>query len=322
MENLSKKSKFTHRNRSRVKVSSIHKLNKKPTNRFSFYKIGLILLFIGFCILFAYTRYKAFKDPISVLTRLENGDVAILVYNPKDRSLNTFVIDKNTQVDLSRNLGKIRLKGVWQLSQNEGLDGVLLLETIVKNFKLPISFWADEDLLDLVKSNPLKSVKSLIIPLESNLNLSQRIKLLQLGLFLPTAKNNIIYLKDTSYLSESVLDDGENGYLISDKAPNFITILFVNPEFSKKPSNFAIINKSGNFQIESFIAEIFEVYGAKLVSVNRENGKGNEDCTFYLNDKSRYEPFIDIYGCSIKKNDAYKSIDMVMEIGDKFVERF
>lgn len=296
--------------------------SQKPKSKTSLFKILFVILIFTFGILFIYTRKKSFEKSLSVLTVLGNGDLGILVYNQNEKNVTLFVIDKNTQLNLSRNLGIIRAKGIWQLSKNEGLDETLLLETVVKNFKLPIYSWSDEHVLNLIDGNIMKAMRALLLPFDSNLTLTQKIKLFQIGLLLPASKNNTVYLKDTSYLVESTLNDGDQGYTVSEHVPNSIGILFINPEFSKKPANLMIINNSRNYGVENQLAEIFEVYGTKLVSVSRGSGGHVDDCVFYVNKRADYEPFIDVFGCTIKSNEAYNSIDLVMEIGDKFTERF
>ncbi len=117
--------------------------NKKK--RFSSVKsLGLILLF--FTLLFFLIFQSSFWDSDSKLTLVVNkkdGDVLIAVFNPVVDEVTSITIPKNTQLKVARQLGTWKAGSVWQLGENEDLEGKLLQETITYHLKLPVVAWAD-----------------------------------------------------------------------------------------------------------------------------------------------------------------------------------
>lgn len=126
-----------------------------------FIKVAVVLAVFAAIFIFVKLNTKHWNghDKVGFAFKLGNGDVGVTVADPKLTELTTLVIPGDTEVDVAENYGTLRIKNVWQLSQNEKLGGRLLPETITQNFLFPISLWTNEGGVEVGKGAILGIVK-------------------------------------------------------------------------------------------------------------------------------------------------------------------
>lgn len=83
----------------------------------------------------------------------ENGDAElILIAN----EVTKYTIPADTVLEASRGYGQYKLGSLWILSAKEGLSGDLVVETIRKNYLVPVYLWKRQDETNLSLKQQLK----------------------------------------------------------------------------------------------------------------------------------------------------------------------
>jgi len=295
--------------------------NKKK--RFSSVKsLGLILLF--FTLLFFLTFRSSFWDSNSKLTLVVNkkdGDVLIAVFNPVVDEVTSITIPKNTQLKVARQLGTWKAGSVWQLGENEGLEGRLSQETITHHLKLPVVAWADSPAEGFANGGLVALVKAVSLPYKTNLKMGDRIKLAFFSFGVKNFKREEINLAETNLLKKTRLIDGEEGFILISGLPASILALFSDIEISQKDVSVLIRNATGKRGVPEQVGEVVEVLGAKVAAIKKEESE-KFDCVVLGKDQKAVKKLTQVFSCERRKGLPSGSFDLEIKIGEEFARRF
>jgi hypothetical protein len=270
--------------------------------------IFLVVIALGYFYNLSKTRYWDGKHGLNVAIGGKE-DVYLISIDPEGNEVSKIIIPGNTEVELSRDLGEMKIKNVWQLGFNEGLKGNLLSETITKNFKIASYTWTDDEHFLLFGKHL------------TNLSFGDRFRIM---LFLKGIKNykgNEIDLAKTSYLNSSKLKDGVNGFIITKNIPKVMSILSDDTRLTKGNLKIKIIDLGGSRGVAESLGEIIESLGGKvnLIEVGEQN---NTDCTVLSNNQEARSFLSHTFGCNVGKLTDKTSFDVQITFGKTFSERF
>ena len=127
----------------RKRIANFKRKGKRPLARLIV--VALSAVFVLYLVLT--TKYWNSKEKLSMAIISPEGAVVVSVLDPQNGEITNISIPKNTQVEASRQLGTWKIKSIWALGENEKIGGALLKDTVVKNFKFPVSVWADGEAL-------------------------------------------------------------------------------------------------------------------------------------------------------------------------------
>ena len=294
------------------------KKDKKRKWRFPFKLFIFVVLVVGLIVyVSATTKYWDGKSKVSLAVSQENGDVEVLVFDPLGGSLTTIEIPQSTEVTLSRQLGKWRLKNVPKIGDKEGLYGTLLVETLTRYFKFPVYLWGSNATIAL-SGGPLGSeLTALFSPGRTNLGFGDRLQILLFSMNVKNYKKETINLARSKYLKESTLPDGDHGYEVSGSIPSDIASVFVDPYLSDMPGRTKIVDKSGR-EIGKKIGLIVEVVGLNVVSVGSEEPE-DLDCTVGGVNERLVNVVARLFSC---KTVGEGDLDVVITLGEGFGKRY
>jgi hypothetical protein len=269
------------------------------------------------------TRYWEGDNKISVVYQRRDGDVEISVFDPEVDEIKNIVIPGDTQVEVARNLGVLKLVNVNKLGINEGLEGRLLAETVTKYFNFPVYVWANENMSDFVSGNPIKIVTAIFSVSNTNLTFSDKIRLAFYSLKIKNTENTTIELAKTSYIRKGTLEDGQEGYLLARTPSTTLLSIFAEPKISKSTPRISIVNKSNTPLIANEVGEVVEVLGAKVTSITNtgDDVDGKTDCIIIGKNKEVVKLLSRYFSCKTKDK-ASGEFDVEMQLGDKFRRRF
>jgi len=301
----------------RKRIASFKKGKKRPLLRLLILPT-VVVLFAAYLLLFS--KYYSSKEKLSMVIASPDGSVVVSVLDPKNDEITNIAIPKNTQVEAARQLGTWKIKSIWELGRNEKLGGVLLKDTIIKNFKFPVSVWVDEGGYGFASGDSLGIIKAMFFPYDTNLGMGDRLRIGVFSLSLTNLKRTEIDLTKTAYLKKVKLTDGEEGYVLSGKLPRDLLVVFSDPEISRLGLKVNIKDASGKLGVAQEVAEVIEVMGAKVAAVTKEPKK-QSDCRiwgsgFFAKDISR------LLSCKLEKEPPRGSFDLEIEIGEGFSGRF
>lgn len=301
---------------------------KKKAGRLSgiLFKFLLPIIFIlAVSVLVKFTtKYWNGEDKLAVAYRLDSNDVAVSVFDPRLTEITTLVIPGDTQVDVARNYGELRIKNVWQLGVNEKIKGALLAETITQNFLFPVFLWSDGDIETLFETNTFGILKFVFFPGSTNISFGDRVSI---GIFAmktgPTGKN-LLNLGKNQFLIKQRLNDGEVGYVVSGDVSQRLTAYFADNSFadnanSGKSLRVAIVDATSVPGVADTVGQIIEVMGGKIVSIDKRNGENN-DCTIYGTNAKAIKKFAILFSCKTTKNNS--NFDIEISLGQAFAKRF
>ena len=290
------------------------------------FKIFLpIVLILGtFAFFKLSTKFWNGEDKVSIAYRLENGDVAVSVLDPKLTELTTLVIPGDTEVEVARNYGELRIKNVWQLGVNEKLGGSLLAETITQNFLFPVILWSDSDAKALTETDTFGMIRFIFIPKSTNISFGDRVLLGLFALRTGVSGNSLLDLGKNQFLVKQNLNDGLPGYVLAGIVSQRLTVYFADDNFanetnSGKSLRVAITDATATPGVADKVGAIIEVLGGKIVAIDKENGT-NTDCTvFGLNPKA-VKKVADVFSCETGKGKG--NFDLEIYLGEAFAKRF
>ena len=295
--------------------------NKKK--RFSSVKsLGLILLFFTLLFFLAFqTNFWNSGSKLTLVVNKKDGDVLIAVFNPVVDEVTSITIPKNTQLKVARQLGTWRAGSVWQLGENEGLEGRLLQETITHHLKLPVIAWADSPAEGFANGGLVALVKAVSLPYKTNLKMGDRIKLAFFSFGVKNFKREEINLAETKLLKKTRLIDGEEGFVLISGLPASILALFSDIEISQKDVSVLIRNATGKKGVPEQVGEIIEVLGAKVAAIKKEESE-KFDCMVLGKDQKAVEKLAQVFSCEKGKGLPSGSFDLEIKIGEEFARRF
>src|SRR3989344_9237051 len=267
-----------------------------------------VLGFVGLAVyLWATSRIFAANPKLTVVVNSKDK-VIISTFDREGGSIYNLLIPANTQVNVSRELGTWRAESIWELGENEGLGGVLLTETILKNFKVPTFTWADENYLKFSYS-------------KTNLGVGDRLRLALFSLGVSPAKRINIDLADLAFLKKTKLVGGEEGYVLSANLPQSLYFLFSDPLINGSNLRIEIQNNTQRGSGADLVASTLEVLGGKASAITKATP---EDffCEVAGEEKEVVRKIARIFGCKIGGKKEADNFDITIKIGEEFAKRY
>jgi len=301
----------------RKRIANFNKKGKKRSV-FRLLALGAVALFVLYLALT--TKYWSSQEKLSMAVASPDGGIVVSVLDPQNGEITNIMVPKNTQVEASRELGTWKIKSIWALGVNEKLGGRLLKDTVLKNFKFPVSVWADKGAFGFASGDTLGVLKAMFFPYDTNLRMGDRLRIGIFSLGLANSKRTDVDLTKSGYLKKTKLTDGEEGYVLSGKIPKDLLVVFSDPEISRLGLKVNIKDASADPSVAQEVAEVIEVMGAKVAAVTKEP-KTSSDCRiwgsgFFAKDVAR------LLSCKLEKERPQGRFDLELEIGEGFAARF
>jgi hypothetical protein len=300
------------------------KRKKKSDSKFLrvFFRVFLPILIVFCAIVFilSTTYHWDKQDKLAVVVNL-NSEVEIIVFDPVNESIYSVIIPNETQVEVARQLGGWKIGSVWELGQNEGVEGLLLAETVSRYFKFPTTVWADRHADDFIKGDYGNLVKAILSSYPTNLGFGDKLKIALFSVGTNNTNKQEIHLAHTTYLKEGNLKDGSVGYKLFGKIPEKLALIFGNSKISEKNYKVSVINRSSSRFIAQDLGEVIEVLGAKVVLVKEEDTK-EMDCNVIGMDPYFSKTIHNLFGCEEIKSKPEGNIDVEVIVGENFIERY
>ena len=281
----------------------------------------ILIAILAFCLWFFVisAHFWNGSDKLAVTSRRENGDASVIVFDPKLSEITTLTIPGDTEVNVARNLGTMRLKNVWQLGENEKATGKLLAETLTNNFRFVSFLWIDSAGEGLVGSNFLKLTKFLFVPGSTNLSFRDRLGIVIFSSKVGNSGRTEIDLAKSLFLQKGKLSDGEAGFKISENLMERLTIYFSDYSLAEGSVRSFINDETGEFGVANEFGKIIETMGAKVVSIDKKT-VSETDCVVSGGERVYVEKIARIFSC--KEVISGEKNVISINIGSKFAKRF
>lgn len=240
-----------------------------------------------------------------------SGFYKITILDPKNNEITNLNIPGDTEMNLSRNLGTLRLKNVWNFGKNEGQAGDIYVKTLSKSFSVPIYLYSDANLNDFTKFVLGRGL--------SNIGFIDRLKIY---FFIKSVKDvltNDIDLAKSQFVKNEKLTDGEMGYKIYDNLFIRLLIYFDSSFFSDNNIKIYIKDSTGKYSVAQNVGKVLENWGGKIVVIDRLEQK-DFDCFVSGNNKKAMEMVSKIYSCKIEKGEDDN--DIYLRLGKKFADKY
>lgn len=275
-------------------VYAKQKIHKKPLSLLSKIFISVVV-FLGILLFLKLnTKYWNGKDKLSFTFRQGNGDIGIAIADPKLLELTVMTIPAETQIEVARGFGTMRIKNVWQLAQNEGLDGRLMSDTVSQNFLFPVFLWSETEFTSLFKF--------IFFSGRSNIPLGDRIEIGLFVLKLSTSQISQIDLGKSQFLQKEILKDGEGGFVLSRKVSEYLTVYFSDNQIAQSGLRVSISDGTGKFGVSEKVGGIMEVLGGKVISIEKDSTVGKEGCTVIGPNLNINRKISSLFSCNKIKN--------------------
>ncbi len=281
--------------------------------------IPLVLLLL-FILVKLSTKYWNGNDKFIYTYRLESGDVAVTIADPKLSEETTLVIPGDTQTDVAGNYGTLRIKNVWKLSMNEKLGGSLLPRTITKDFLFPVFLWSDSDAQNLKKANVLGILKFILTPVKTNIPLGDRVSLGLFAFQVRSIDRTEIDLGQSKFLQKTTLKDGQTGYTLNGVISQRLTIYFSDNDFSGENVKVGIVDATGSSGVADNVGQIIQVLGGKVVSIDKKPAPSDSDCTVLGKNPKIVAKIAMLFDC--RRSGGESTFDIELDLGSKFAKRF
>jgi hypothetical protein len=286
--------------------------------------IPLIVLLGIFVFFKVSTKYWNGQDKFTIAYRFQNGDAAVSVLDPKLGELTTLIIPGDTEVEVARNYGELRIKNVWKLGENEKLGGSLLAATISQNFLFPVFLWSDSQAEALSGGGSAGIIKYIFLSKSSNISFGDRLLTGLFALKVGSMGKNTIDLGKSQFLEKKNLNDGQPGYVLSGNISQRLTVYFTDSSFtgnesSGKSLRVAIVDATGSPDAAIKIGSIIEVLGGKIVSIEKKNPADGYCLVAGVNPKA-VKKIVDLFSC--REGGEKGGFDMEIYLGRSFDEKF
>ena len=273
--------------------------------------IPFLVLVIGFAFFRFSTRYWNGHDKVSFVTPLKNGDVEVVVLDPKLDETSKLIIPGDTEVDVAENYGVLKIKNVWQLSQNEKRRGRLLPETVTQDFLFPTTLWSKE---------PLDNIwKFIFNPEDTNIAFGDRVTIGIFALRVPTLGRTEINLGQSQFLKKTKLSDGSSGYQLVGTPSERLTIYFADNDLTQGNLKVNIVDATGVVGVSDTVGEIIQVLGGKVVSIDKKAPEST-DCLLLGSNKVVVRKIATLFSCQIGSTST--NFDVEIHLGANFAKRF
>jgi len=296
---------------------------KKKTGRISGLLVKVILPVVVIIGLFLFlkldTKYWNGSDKFILAYRLDSGDVAVSVLDPKLTELTTLTIPGDTQVNVARNYGQLRIKNVWQLGINEKIGGKLLAETVTQNFLFPVFLWSDSDAKSLADGSLPGILHFIIFPRSANISLGDRLSAGLFALKLQDMERSTIDLGKNQFLVKQKLTDGQIGFVLGGPISPRLTAYFSDNYLSNTNLRVVIKDATGVPGVADTVGQIIEVMGGKVISVDKNSPDGS-DCLVLGSDLKIVKKIANIFSC--KGGQGKGETDLEIDLGAAFAKRF
>jgi hypothetical protein len=286
-----------------------------------FFKIFLpVVIILG---LFAFfklsTKYWNGQDKFALAYRLESGDVAVSVLDPKLDELTTLVIPGDAEVEVAKNYGEFRIKNVWQLGVNEKLGGNLMSSTITQNFLFPVFLWSDSDAKALTDGSVLGILRFMFFPKSTNITFGDRVSTGVFALKVGVSGKNLLDLGKNQFLTKKRLNDGQLGYVLAGAVSQRLTVYFTDNAFAEKSLRVAIGDATESPGVADKVGQIIEVMGGKVVSIDKKEAV-DTDCVVFGIDAKAVKKVAALFSC--KTGVSRGNFDLEIDLGQAFAKRF
>jgi len=249
-----------------------------------------------------------------------DSDIGLISFDPIGDSVTYIKIPKETEVEVARSLGKWRIKNVPKLGQSEEVGGNLLSETLTKHFKFPSYTWANSQAVGFYKGDMASLFSTVFTTYDTNLGFGDRLKMAYFSMRTKNFKKEKIELKDTRYLKQVELTDGELGYVVSGSIPTNIAAIFADPNLVVGNERAKIVDRSEKNFVGEDVGEIVEVLGFKVLSISTDSPE-DIDCVVSGQSTSGVRVVSKIFGCSIELNESL-DVGIMITVGTQFERRY
>jgi hypothetical protein len=283
--------------------------------------LSVLAIFIFWLGLSLTTRYFGSNTRLSLVIAKDNGEIVVSVFDPMAFKVTNFIIPKNTEVQVARQLGTWKIGSVRKLGENEGLGGKLLRETVVRFFKLPVLAWADSPAQGFASGEFLPLLRAALLPYKTSLGTGDKLKLGLFSFRVKNLKRQNISFSESSFLRKTKLTDGKEGYVLVGRLPNWVKAYFAHPSFSRKEIRVAIVDGTEEPGLAEIVGEVIEVMGAKVVSVEKRVLR-SFDCQVLGKDAELTKEIARVFTCQIVKESPAGNFDLEIRLGQIFVKHF
>ncbi|HJX59512.1 MAG TPA: hypothetical protein VJ481_03080 [Patescibacteria group bacterium] len=266
------------------------------------------------------SRYFSGKNKLGIAINSPDGGIIVSVLDPENDEITNISVPASTQLDVARGLGRWKSKSIWALGVNEKIGGVLLQETVIKNFHFPVSAWADAPASGFVSGDFLGGLRAIFFPYKTNLKIGDRVRI---GLFAMAVKNANrldIDLTKTGFIRKAKLTDGESGYIVAGKIPDDLLVVFSQLGSSGKELKVNIKDATGTPLTAQELGETIQVLGGKIVAVSKVIPEAS-DCSL-KGDMLWVRTLSQVFSCRVEKAPPEGKFDLEITIGKAFADRF
>jgi hypothetical protein len=258
------------------------------------------------------TRYWNGHDKMAFAFQNSDGVIGVTVLDPALNEETTLIIPGDTEVNVARNYGTLKIKNVWQLGEDEKLGGSLLAQTLTDTFLFPTNLWSDRDLSDIWKF--------VFTTKETNIPFGDRLAAGIFALKVAGIDKTTIDLGQSQFLHKQILTDGSKGYVMSGPESSRLTVYFADNAFANENLRFALTDATGQYGVSNGVGAILEVLGGKVVEVDKKAEDDSLDCQVLGNNSDAVNKITNLFDC--KKILGSSNFDLEMRIGGQFAKRF
>ena len=309
--------------RSKIFVSRrTSKVNRSKRLGLKWKTILIIFLFLGFFFYLSFnTKYWTGNNKLNIASPL-NGSLALYIFDPVAGKIITLTIPGDTELESARNLGVFRAKNLWQLSINEKAQGVLVGETITRNFNIPTIAWAEKPIAGFASGRGLAQLKALVTPFKTNLSFADKLRLFFFGLGVSEFKVENVNLAESGLLINAKLIDGGEGYKVTSRIPDQVLVLASDYYFTHSQTVINIIDASGDVRVIEDFTRVVEAMGAKVVKIEKTQD-ADMNCEVSGKDERKVQRVAMIFGCKSLGNNGFNgNFDLQIKLGEGFAKSF
>lgn len=274
--------------------------------------IPLMLVLSIFLYLKLSTRYWNGHDKFAFVFQSSEGNVGVTILDPVLNEEITLIIPGDTEVNVARGYGTLRIKNVWQLGINEKLGGALLAGTLTDSFLFPTNLWSDTSIADVRKF--------IFFPKQTNISFGDRLAAGFFALRVSGIDKTEIDLAKSQFLVKKTLTDGKPGYVMSGSVNSRLTVYFSDNNFADKNLKFSLTDATGSYGVADGVGQVLEVLGGKIVQIDKKPVDDSLDCEVFGQSSDAVNKVASLFSC--KKIGGKSNFDLEMKMGSKFAKRF
>jgi len=294
---------------------------EKKINYFAVFVVFIfVLLFLGFKNVLSY-RFWDGTNKVDVTIKMTSGDVIQAIFDPEANEITSIIIPGDTQLEVARNLGKWKLKSVWNLGKNEGLGGELLTRTISKSLKFPVYIWADSPAVGFTSPKLTSVLHAVFTPYKTNLSFGDKIALGFFSLKVKNVDRVEINLNETTFIKQKQLEDGTNGYILTGLPSPKLYSNFIDEEFTRGTLRVVIKDASNDYTSAKSVGELIEIMGGKISAITKEE-ESDVVCLVGSKSPDLAGKVAMIFGCDQKTGDNLENFDLEITLGKNFAQSF